>query len=213
MWRQWSWFIVNMCSHFSIWYMAQFNREPVEFPLRHSRLRIQHDRSCGIGCSCGLDWIPGWENSICPRFSQQRGRKKERERARANYAMCMRTVGYLRQWVGVFSDDRVSTRQFIPWISFWDCWILHETFWVLVSLNMFLRKFLLIDLGVWFIDLCFIPLPWPHTQDMRAEISPCLLLVKTGIRSKIKIKIFWKFLWAVRLENPCNIWGKFLGDS
>ena len=37
----------------------------MEFPLWHSRLRIQHCCSCGVGHSCGLDSIPGLGMSIC----------------------------------------------------------------------------------------------------------------------------------------------------
>ena len=35
-------------------------------------LRIQHCHSCGVGCSCGLDLIPGQEISICCGYSHKK---------------------------------------------------------------------------------------------------------------------------------------------
>ena len=39
----------------------------VQSPARHSRLRIQHCHTCGVGWSCSSDGIPGPGNSICCR--------------------------------------------------------------------------------------------------------------------------------------------------
>ena len=47
-----------------------------EFLLWHSVLRI-HCCSCGIGCSCSWDSIPGWGTSICHRCSWKRKKGKK----------------------------------------------------------------------------------------------------------------------------------------
>ena len=45
--------------------LIYFKKITLEFPLWHSRLRIWHCCSYGIGGSCGLDFIPSLETSIC----------------------------------------------------------------------------------------------------------------------------------------------------
>ena len=47
----------------------------MEFPLWCSGLRIWHCCSCGVGCRCSLDLIPGLETSICCWCSQRRKKK------------------------------------------------------------------------------------------------------------------------------------------
>ena len=53
---------------------------PVEMPVRsagHSRLRIQHCCSCGVGCSSGSDLIPGPGNFHMPWGWPKKKKKKK----------------------------------------------------------------------------------------------------------------------------------------
>lgn len=47
----------------------------VQSPGQHIRLRIQCYCNYGIGCSSGLDWIPGPGTSLCQRGGQNRKTK------------------------------------------------------------------------------------------------------------------------------------------
>lgn len=115
-------------------------------------------------------------------------------------------------WI-CFSNNRFSSVTFILSFHFEPLWCYSGHFWMLSLLNMFLRKFLLINLGIWFIALYFIPLSWPHTQEyeLRDKMSPYFLLVEIGINLK---RNFWMLLWVGRIENPYKKWSIIcnLGD-
>ena len=45
-----------------------------------SWLRIQHCRSCGVGCSCGLDLIPGLGSSMYHKCGRKKKKKKKEKK-------------------------------------------------------------------------------------------------------------------------------------
>ena len=54
----------------------------VLFPAQHSGLKIWHCHSCGIGCSCSSDLIPGPGTSICHGSGQKPNQKKKKRKER-----------------------------------------------------------------------------------------------------------------------------------
>ena len=58
---------------------AQWVEDPI-LPQLWCGLRIQYYHSCGVGCSSGLDSIPGLGTSIDHRCGQEKKKGKKEER-------------------------------------------------------------------------------------------------------------------------------------
>ena len=78
----------------------------------HSRLRIQHCHSCGVGRSSSLDSVPGLGTSICYRGGQKRKKKKCKKNPTTSICVCLKRLVILqhpRHFISMKQELRVAT--------------------------------------------------------------------------------------------------------
>ena len=57
----------------------------VQSPAQHRRLRILHCHSCGLGCNCGSDLIPGMETPYAAGQPKKEKEKKMERKERTRF--------------------------------------------------------------------------------------------------------------------------------